>query len=66
MDEYKIIVTRAYPASWGNNEDGGAESKIQPLLDDGWVIVDMKMSGRTPFDTTIVFYLKKEKRKSYL
>ena len=61
MIERKFIVSHAFGYDYGGkNKDCGAQDKVQPLLDDGWKIVDMKLSGRTPGDSTVLVYLERE------
>ena len=50
MVERKFIVSRV----------GTAESTVQPLLDKGFRIEQIKMCGKTTGDTTIAVYLVKD------
>lgn len=61
MTERKFIVSHAFGYDYGGkNKDCGAQDKIQPLLDDGWKIVEMKLTGRTPGDSTVAVYLERD------
>ena len=61
MKERKFIISHAFGYDYGGkNKDCGAQDKIQPLLDDGWKIVEMKLTGKTPGDSTVAVYLERE------
>lgn len=61
MTQRKFIISHAFGYDYGGkNKDCGAQDKIQPLLDDGWKIVEMKLTGKTPGDSTVAVYLERE------
>lgn len=61
MTERKFIISHAFGYDYGGkNKDCGAQDKIQPLLDKGWRIVEMKLTGKTPGDSTVAVYLERE------
>ena len=61
MTQRKFIISHAFGYDYGGkNKDCGAQDKIQPLLDDGWRIVEMKLTGKTPGDSTVAVYLERD------
>jgi hypothetical protein len=66
MTQRKFIISHAFGYDYGGkNKDCGAQDKIQPLLDDGWKIVEMKLTGKTPGDSTVAVYLERETKDNY-
>lgn len=66
MTERKFIISRAFAYDYGGDNKGcGAQDIIQPLLDDGWKIVELKLTGRTPCDSAVAVYLERDVKNTY-